>query len=292
MIRPTGFAVNAETAADNAFQGEGSPGDRDGALAEFDAMVAALREAGVAVVVFDQARADTPDAVFPNNWLTTHADGLVVTYPMRAPSRRLERRGDVVDALLHDHGFTDHLDLSGEESEDRFLEGTGAVVFDHRQRLAYCARSPRSDEAVLATLCARLGYETVGFGAADADGVPIYHTNVMMAVGGSASFACLEAIADEAAREAVRERLKRAGTLLIELTLAQVAEFAGNSLEVEGEGGPVLVISAGGWRALTDAQKGGLPPGLRIVAPGLPTIEKSGGSARCMMAGLFPPRPR
>lgn len=289
MIRPVHFGVNAETAADNLFQTEGDAGDRARAVAEFDAMKSALTSAGVTVMSFDQDREDTPDAVFPNNWFSTHHTGLIVQYPMYAASRRKERRQDILQALGKLHRVSGVMDLAPNEKKGRFLEGTGSIVFDHEARLAYMARSKRSDPGVHAGLCETLGYEPTVFTAVDRSGVPIYHTNVMMSIGQTAAIVGFDSVPDPEELLLLRRRIEASDRLLIELTPDQIEEFAGNCLEIAGRNGPVFVISERGWAALRDDQQRELESAMTVVTPKLPTIEKSGGSARCMMAGIHLP---
>ena len=289
MVRPLYFGVNPETAADNHFQGAGAATDRATAIAEFDAMVAALRAAGVTVHVFDQARADTPDAVFPNNWLSTHHDGTIITYPMYVPSRRRERRADIIAALKEQYTVSALSDLSPHEEAGSILEGTGAIVFDHAARIAYMARSQRADDGLLGRLCGDRGYTPFIFDAVDAAGRPIYHTNVMMGIGQEAAIISLETITDERVRADLHAAMLAQGRLVISLTQDQVAEFAGNTLEVTGKDGPLLALSRRAWHALTPDQQAALEHRLPVLHVDLPTIEKSGGSARCMMAGVHLP---
>lgn len=289
MVRPTGFATNPETAADNHFQVQGDPGDLAKALAEFDNMVDALTHAGIAVSVADQHRADIPDAVFPNNWFSAHHDGTLVLYPMFAPSRRLERRADLADLIGNHFQARQVIDLSKLEEQDRFLEGTGAIVFDHTAQTAFMARSNRADEDVLAALCEALGYTPLPFDATDADGRPIYHTNVMMAIGQHTALFGDDTVVDEVMRRKIDEMLCAHGRTLVRLSHSQIASFAGNALEVDGAHGPVLVLSETAFRRLSAEHCRVLGARVAILPVPIPTIEKSGGSARCMMAGLHRP---
>jgi hypothetical protein len=285
MVRPLYFSVNEETAADNAFQGSGAAGDAARAVAEFDEMADQLRAHGIEVVVFDQSTRETPDAVFPNNWFSTHEDGTLVLYPMYAPSRRAERRPDIIRWLETRKGHRRTIDLSPREADGIFLEGTGAIVFDHRARTAYLTLSRRADAGLFAELCETLGYEGCTFSAADRSGTPVYHTNVVMSVGPHLALIGTEMIADPAQRREVRSRIadQRA---VIDLTAEQVSAFAGNALELRGNAGPVLVLSQRGWDSLDHQQKRTVADHVEVLAVRLPTIEKSGGSARCMIAEL------
>ncbi|GGY44578.1 citrulline utilization hydrolase CtlX [Parvularcula lutaonensis] len=289
MVRPDYFGVNAETAPDNRFQTTEAAGDRPKAIAEFDAMKAALRSAGVTVMSFRQEREDTPDAVFPNNWFSTHHSGLIVQYPMLAQSRRRERRRDVFEALAKFHEITGIVDLAGNEEHGAYLEGTGAVVFDHQERVAFMARSQRADTGVLAKLCETLDYVPQVFTAVDRAGVPIYHTNVMMSLGEKTALVGFDSVPYPDELLLLRRRIEATDRLLIELDNDQIAAFAGNALEVDGCDGPVLVISRRAWNSLRRDQQADLERVVAVVTPELSTIEKSGGSARCMMAGIHLP---
>lgn len=299
LVRPASFGYNVETALTNHFQQP--PAGLDAltaqrqALAEFDAAVAALRAAGLRVLVFEDTAAPAkPDAVFPNNWLTLHPDGRAVLYPMCAPSRRLERRPDVLAALREQFQLTEVIDLSGPEAEGRFLEGTGSIIFDHPHRLAYAALSPRTDAGLLAEVCARLGYRPVPFRAVDAQGQAIYHTNVLMCLGPDFAVICLEGLPDAAERAAVVNELRRTGHEIVDITLAQVARFAGNMLVVQpATGRHRLVMSQTAHDALTPAQRQQLTRHADLLPLRIPTIETlGGGSARCMLAEvLLPARP-
>lgn len=301
MIRPVGFRANPQTAESNAFQE--SPGEDTAstgaeidflARAEFDGVVGELREAGVRVVALD-ARADgaTPDALFPNNWVSFHADGTVVLYPMLAPNRRLERREDVLASLSEDAGFRvrEIIDLTGHEADNRYLEGTGSLVLDRVHRIAYACLSARTDVALLAEFGHRLDYETVAFNAADQDGVPIYHTNVMMSVGSDFAVVCEDAIGAVVQREAVRRKLEQTGHEIIPISAAQMAAFAGNMLELASAGGErVIALSRSAAESLDDQQRELLSGRGRLVVSEIPTIEqKGGGSVRCMLAELHLP---
>lgn len=290
MVRPHAFSTNPETAADNHFQVRGEDGDAVAALAEFDEMVRVLRSIGIEVMVFDEPRPETPDAVFPNNWFSTHHDGTFVTYPMYAPNRRAERRADVGEALAKDFRIGEQVDLTGHELRDRFLEGTGAIVFDHPARVAYMARSHRADERLLAVLCERLGYAPFPFAAVDASGAPIYHTNVMMAVGQHTVLLGDQTIENDTVRAEMLGALTRDDRAVVTLSASQIENFAGNALELSGSQGDVLVMSQRAYDSLTPDQVTVLSARVMVQPIPLGTIEKSGGSARCMMAGVHLPR--
>lgn len=297
MVRPRHFLSNPETAGSNAFQvkhGEGAA-DNDRAVAEFNQLVAALEAAGVEVLVIEDT--DTPvkpDAIFPNNWISFHADGRVVLYPMLAPNRRLERRHDVVEYLHEDLGFDirEVLDLSDHEAREQFLEGTGSMVLDRVNRLAYACLSPRTHLQAAADFAQRMGYEMVLFEAVDAHGSAIYHTNVMLCIGTEVAVICADSIRDEKVRATVLRRLTDTGHELVLLSLEQMESFAGNMLEVIGKGGKGrLVMSERAFASLNADQLRIINKYLEPLAVPVPYIEDcAGGSVRCMLAEVFVPR--
>lgn len=298
MVRPAAFGWNPETEGSNAFQRRvaGPAGTlQERALAEFDALAAALRSAGVEVYALaEPGPGASPDAVFPNNWVSLHHDGTVVLYPMMAPSRRIERRMELIRRLeeLGGHEGSRLVDLSHHELGGRFLEGTGSVVFDHAARVAYACRSPRTDESVLRELCEAIAYESVVFDAADATGVPVYHTNVLLSIGTRAVIVCADAVPG-AGRGALLERLQAGGRRIVTIDHAQMADFAGNALELRARGGSsLLAMSARAWQAFGPAEREVLRDAVdAIVDAEVPTIEQcGGGSVRCMLAEVFLPR--
>jgi hypothetical protein len=298
MIRPRTFQPNPETAADNAFQSVGVADAAEhtrvavAAQIEVAAVATALRGEGVGVVLFeDREGIDTPDSVFPNNWISTHEDGRVVLYPMAAPSRRRERRGDVVEGLRERYAVSQVLDLSPVELEGRYLEGTGALVLDHVHRIAYMARSGRANEAVLDQWCEAMGYTAEVFDTVDQAGQPIYHTNVVLSIATDFVVAGLNNIPDPAERARIAARLGETGRDVIKIDRGQVAEFAGNGLELTGSRGRIFTLSTRALAALRPDQIAAIETSARILAIGIPTIERSGGSVRCMLAGIhLPPR--
>ena len=298
MIRPHTFQPNPETAADNAFQSAGVADAAERtrvavqAQIEVAAVAAALRGEGVGVVMFeDREGIDTPDSVFPNNWISTHEDGRVVLYPMATTSRRRERRGDVVEGLRERFEVSQLLDLSPVELEGRYLEGTGALVLDHVHRIAYMARSGRANEAVLDQWCEAMGYTAEVFDTADQSGQPIYHTNVVLSIATNFVVVGLNNIPDPTERARIAARLGETGRDVIEIDRSQVAEFAGNGLELSGSRGYLFVLSSRALAALRPDQIAAIETSAHIVAIGIPTIERSGGSVRCMLAGIhLPPR--
>jgi hypothetical protein len=299
MVRPKHFGFNAETAASNRFQQTGgAPDVATRALAEFDAFAAALSGEGVAVcVAADSDQPAKPDAVFPNNWVSFHADGTVVLYPMQAPNRRAERRAEIIDAVVNELKFKVRrtLDLTPHERAGRFLEGTGSLVLDHLERVAYACRSPRTDETVAREWARELEYELEMFSASDAAGAPIYHTNVVMSVGTHNAVVALGNIAP-GDRERIAARLRSARRDLIAIDDAQMCAFAGNLLEVGGWGEHlgdfrILVMSRTARRALGPETCARLAAGVdTVLAVPVEIIERhGGGSVRCMLAEVFLP---
>ena len=295
MIRPARFGANPETAPSNAFQRTKTLAEPEvlaRARREFDGLVAALRANGIEVVVVeDTLEPEKPDAVFPNNWVSFHAGGTAVLYPMLAPSRRREVRPDVLEELERRGAVSRRrtVDLRADAERAGFLEGTGSLVLDRVEHVAYACLSPRTSPEMLARFERELGYETVAFHASDARGVPIYHTNVMMSVGSAVAVVCSEAIREPAERRTVEERLEAGGHELVRLSLTQVDEFAGNLLELRSRAGAALfVLSSRAQRALRPEQRALLERHGRLVSAELDTIEAhGGGSARCMIAEVF-----
>ncbi len=287
MIRPHGFRSNPETRADNAFQTADAGGEvAAAARAEFDAAVAQLRGAGVTVHDFDDFGTDTPDSVFPNNWFSTHPGGHVAVYPMFAENRRRERRWDVIDMLKRQYRVQDVIDYSGLEEDGLALEGTGAMVLDHIEHVAYVATSNRADPVLLERFCTNFAFEPIAFDAADAEGRRVYHTNVLMTIGTGFAMVGLEMISDPARRDTVAERLAEPGRDVIDLSAAQIGDFAGNAIELTGSDGPVLALSARALASLTPDQIARIERHAALLPLTVPTIETAGGSVRCMIAGL------
>lgn len=300
MVRPKAFGYNAETALTNRFQHAGQTDEAVDvaarAVSEFDAFAAALASEGIPVCIAeDSAQPLKPDAVFPNNWVTFHADGTVVLYPMQCESRRVERRMEVVEAVTRETGYTVRrvFDLTSHEKEGRFLEGTGSLVLDHVNRVAYACLSPRTDAVVAAEWAREMGYELELFNACDESAVPIYHTNVAMSVGTRVAIVALENIAAED-RERIAARLRASGREIVAIDPSELHGFAGNMLEVgswdEHLGDfRVLVMSRTARRALAPqkfAQLSGAVDSV-LVAP-IEVIEHhGGGSVRCMLAEVF-----
>ena len=297
MIRPVRFESNPLTATSNRFQGESqaSPEEQqDAALLEFDNLVIALRENGIDVMVVDDTlEPHTPDSVFPNNWVSFHADGRVVLYPMEAENRRTERRADIVDTLDAEIGYSvsDVVDLSHHEQAGHYLEGTGSMVLDRINRIAYACLSSRTHLDVLGDFAQRMDYDVVAFDAVDRDGATIYHTNVLMNVGEALAVICDEAIPSEEQRAAVLQRLHDTGHEVISLSYDQLHAFAGNMLELRTKDGAVLVaMSQQAFDSLSDEQRLLLQENGRILSVPIDNIEASaGGSVRCMLAEVHLP---
>jgi len=297
MIRPTRFESNPMTAKSNRFQGKSTANpETQNALAqrEFDALAAALREAGVNVVIVDDtAEPHTPDAVFANNWISFHGDGCVVLYPLEAQNRRTERRGDIVEQLDSKYGFAvkEIIDLSGHEHRGRYLEGTGSMVLDRKNHVAYACLSSRTQLDPLGDFAQRMDYDILTFDAADRDGVPIYHTNVLMNIGEEVVVICADTIKRDEQRAAVLQRLSDTGHEVILLNYDQLDAFAGNMLELRSKDGNRLVaMSQQAYDALDEAQIDRLRANGRIVSSDIGNIEASaGGSVRCMLAEIHLP---
>jgi len=299
MVRPASFRLNEETVVNNYFQSETQLDPRmvvGAAQREFDEFVALLRANGVNVIVAEDIKEnDTPDALFPNNWISMHEDGKVGLYPMFAENRRRERRDDILD-ILEENGFEirEIIDYSSAEEEEIFLEGTGSLILDRENSIAYCALSDRADEELLIEFCEDFEYTPVIFGAfqtSENKRLPIYHTNVMMCVADQFAVICLESIDDKKERKAVKEQLKSTGKRIVAITEKQMHEFAGNMLQVKTKNGPALVMSDRAYRSLQPDQIKTLESFGSIIHPKLEIIETcGGGSARCMMAEIFLPQ--
>ncbi|OJA64868.1 amidinotransferase [Burkholderia ubonensis] len=291
MIRPHHFQPNPQTSADNAFQRSGGAGDARAVSAaardEVGAAAQRLADAGVRVHMFDDhGEHDTPDSVFPNNWFSTHPGGHVALYPMTCPNRRRERRADVIEMLKTEYRVQDVIDYSGLEYDDVFLEGTGAMVLDHVARIAYTARSRRADPVALERFCTHFNFEPICFDTADAVGRPIYHTNVMMSVATEFALIGLDLISDPNRRDEIRRRLAETGRTVVALEPSQIANFAGNALELSGRDARVLALSRRAFDCLTPRQRRLIERSAQLLPLDVPTIELAGGSVRCMLAGI------
>jgi hypothetical protein len=295
LVRPASFGFHADAAQSNAFANASTDTDlAERARREFDGLARRLTDAGVEVVVLeDSPDPAKPDATFPNNWVSFHADGTVVLYPMANAARRAERNVDRLTALLTSAGFgvTCVVDLSFHEADGHFLEGTGSLILDRPQRRSYASLSPRTDAVALADFDDRLGYSTLVFDARDRSGRPIYHTNVLMSLGSRFAILCVEAVAPEH-RELVIGDLESAGRTLIEVDYDQMRQFACNLIELKGRGGsPVIALSAVARRSFRADQLRQLESFGDLVVADIPTIETvGGGSVRCMIADIHLPR--
>ncbi len=298
MVRPVGFRMNEQTAVNNYFQTKLEGDDiNEIATQEFDIFVEKLRSVGVNVVVVDDVpEDDTPDSIFPNNWVSFHEDGQIALFPMFAENRRKERRLEYF-AKLEEAGFkiTDIVDYTVAEEDDVFLEGTGSLILDRVNQKAYCAISPRADEELLIEFCEDFEFTPVIFNSYQTVGdkrLPIYHTNVMMCIADEFAVICLDTIDDKKERKNVVKHLKMDGKEIISITEQQMHEFAGNMLQVQGaEGKKYLVMSARAHRSLTNEQIKSIEKHCEILSSEIQTIETcGGGSARCMMAEVFLPK--
>lgn len=294
MIAPVAFACNPETLEDNSFQNESVAGHnpQHEARREFEEMCVQLREHGVDLLVFeDTLEPHTPDSIFPNNWISFHENGDLVLYPMKAENRRLERRTDIVDAIDRQFVVKNKIDLTSFEQEGIFLEGTGSMVLDRKNKIAYACLSPRTNIQVLSAFLQNTGFEAVYFYANDDSGTPIYHTNVMLAIGEHFAVICAESIRDVEQRRMVIEGLVSSGHDIIEITPDQMNCFAGNMLEVESSDGQrLIVMSDAAFSSLSAAQLEKLSAFGTVLHQDLTNIEKyGGGSARCMLAEIFLP---
>lgn len=299
LVRPASFGFNAETASSNAFQQQPGTGTGDiqaAAMSEFNALASALKAAGVSIIeVTDRPAPPKPDAIFPNNWVSFHDDGSVVLYPMQAVSRRAERSFAVLEKLAR-AGWI-HLgriiDLAHLEGRGLFLEGTGSLVFDRVRAVAYAGLSVRTDLRAIREFSRATGIAVRTFATRDGQGKPVYHTNVMLALGEQFAVVCAEAVADEPERRALLQALAGSGREIISITLAQMSSFAANILELETAcGDRIIVMSSGARAAFSPVQIARLRKFGEIVTVSIPTIEKvGGGSVRCMMAEVFPSQP-
>ena len=293
MVRPAAFGYNIQTADNNTFQHVPEMDlqeVRQRALKEFDELVRKLRAEGISVKVFEDTPDPVkPDAVFPNNWVSFHADGRIVTYPMYSPLRRLERRNDILIKVAEDFGFEEKVDLEDYEDESLYLEGTGSMVLDRVHKIAYACLSPRTDLSVLEKWCDVMEYRSFTF-QAKFDGRDIYHTNVMMAIGDGIAVVCFDVVEEEK-RKDFFDLLQTTGHEIIQLSEEQVASFAGNMLAVRNKKGEQLMVMSGSaFRSLSADQVQLIEKHARIIYSDVDTIESiGGGSVRCMIAENFLP---
>lgn len=298
MVRPAHFGFNPLTAASNSFQHQGTEAPdiiHSHARLEFDLFVEKLVAAGIDVIVLeDTPDPITPDAIFPNNWISFHDDGSVILYPMMAENRRLERREELILLLEKKYQFSVNriIDLSFYEQYDKFLEGTGSMVLDYVNRKVYANFSPRTEETVLERFCREMNYSKEIFSFVDENGMEIYHANVVMCIGTGYAVVCLESIIDEAERINILNSFERTGHEIIDISYHQLSNFAGNMIELQNtRGDSFLVMSEGAFRSLGKDQEKRLKRYAELLFSPLNTIEKyGGGSARCMIAGIFLPK--
>jgi hypothetical protein len=301
MVKPIAFHKNEQTAVNNYFQhnlpGTSRKEAQEKALVEFDLFVSKLRSKDIEVIVFeDTEKADTPDSIFPNNWVTFHDDGTIVLYPMFAPNRRKERRQDIIDYLKKQYFIREVFSLTSWEEKSLFLEGTGSLILDRPHKLAYAAVSERTSAEVLHEFGKLTGYTIIAFQAnqtVEDERKPIYHTNVMMSIGEKFAVVCLESIDDIVEREKVNQHLIDSGKEIVEISESQVVNFAGNILQAKSKyGKPYIVMSTSAFEAFTEEQKSILKRHGDILHSPIPTIELlGGGSVRCMIAEVFLPKP-
>ncbi|TVQ77745.1 MAG: amidinotransferase [Bradymonadales bacterium] len=292
LIRPQSFYSNPETLGSNSFQGEQSSGvDLSLIHYEFDSLHERLEQLGIGVELFESLKeAETPDAVFPNNWFSTHSSGHLILYPMFAPSRRRERREDIIQALQRRHGPYQILDLSAYESRAWFLEGTGSLVLDRRSRTGFCSLSARSSEELVKIFEQETGYSIFCFESLTAEARPVYHTNVMMSVGDTHALVCLDSISQPSQRKRLLEKLEEIGKSPLLIGLDQMESFCGNVLLLEnGDAEKVWMASETAYRAFSKSQIQKLESEADLQFVSIPWIERlGGGSLRCMMAEIFP----
>ena len=293
MVRPAAFGFNTQTAANNYFQSNpaiSSDEIQQNALIEFDNMVQTLRSHDITVLVIEDSKEPPkPDAIFPNNWLSTSPDGIVSVFPMYAPNRRTEKRDEILEQLARQFIIRDVQDWSEYEAEGRFLEGTGSMVINYDNKMIYACMSERTSLPVLEKYAAANNYQAIAFLATDKNGMPVYHTNVMMALGEDFCVLCEEAIEEEWELIAVRQLLESTGHSIIAITREQMHQFAGNMLQVKNNNNEkFLVMSQTAFNALRKEQKQMLEAFATLLPIAVPTIEEvEGGSVRCMMAEIF-----
>jgi hypothetical protein len=297
MVRPASFGCNPQTAPSNAFQAKpGLAAGNDpqiGALREFHVLAEALERGGVEVLIApDSEQPAKPDAIFPNNWVSFHHDGTVALYPLLAPNRRWERRDEILQQVVRSGEFrvSRTVDLTHREAEHKFLEGTGSVVLDRVHRVAYACSSPRTDLDVLGEFAQQLDYELMTFDA-HAGGAAVYHTNVLMAIGTGFAVVCSESIVNDAHRAAVLSKLRATDHAIVEITLAQMAQFAANILELAVPDGKLIALSRTALECLAPAQRRALESWATLIPAEIPTIERiGGGGVRCMLAEIHLPK--
>lgn len=293
MIRPKNFGLNLETANDNGFQNKDSDLTPDtvqnNAAKEFDSFVEQLQNEGVKVIVMEDT--DDPvlhDSIFPNNWFSTHRDGTVVIYPMKAQNRRLEKFGRALPYLINNYEIHHQLDMAIEEAQEVFLEGTGSMIFDRIHKIAYAGISERTNRHLFHELCSQIGYTPVEFHPVDENGKPIYHTNVMLSITTDLAIICLESIKDAEEKTSLLENFERTHKTIIDVSYQQMRSFCCNVLEVTPQNKKILTMSTKAYHAFTSDQKSLINKYCQIIHSDLSTIEDiGGGGSRCMMAEIY-----
>ena len=295
LVQPANFGYNNQTANSNAFQNQSQQSVQEiqkQALKEFNRFAETLINNKIDVtIVEDSLSPIKPDAIFPNNWISLHENGTVVLYPMYAPNRRLEVSKGVIDGLKEYHKITQVIDLRHYEAENKFLEGTGSVVFNHQYKIAYACFSERTHQEPLQELCKHLGYTPVSFNAVDENGKAIYHTNVLMCIGQQFVTICIDAIAEKD-KQTLLNSFTKTGLEVIDISFNQLNHFAGNMIELkDNEGNSVLILSQSAYNSLDALQKQRLNRYSKLLPINIDTIETiAGGSARCMIAEIFNPQ--
>lgn len=289
MVRPHHFSPNKETQNDNSFQSTqafNSAAIKQLAFEQATQAAKTLESQGITVHIFEDNTSTTPDSVFPNNWFSTHTGGQIAIYPMYAKNRRKERRVDIIETLKAQYRVQDVIDYSGLEYDNLYLEGTGAMVLDHVERVAYAARSKRTDSHVLERFCSHFNFEPMLFDAENKEGIPVYHTNVLMCIGSDYVMAGFDMITNNDRKFEIINRFKRAGKQIIALSENQIEAFCGNALELQAQSTRILALSERAYKALNTEQITLLEKSVKLVPLDVSAIELAGGSVRCMLAGI------
>ena len=290
MIRPHHFHSNPETLADNSFQTteltQSPEHIAEMAYKEISQAQVILESHDIKVHMFEDESTQTPDSVFPNNWFSTHSGGHIAIYPMYAQNRRLERRSDIIDMLKQSYRVQDIVDYSGLEQDHIYLEGTGAMVLDHLDRVAYAVQSKRANSLALERFCTHFNYEPMLFDASNSAGESVYHTNVLMCIATEFVLMAPSMITNTPRREEIIQRFQASGRDVIELSEAQISHFCGNAIELKSSNGRILALSTTAYNALTAEQRKLIEKSAKLVSIDVSTIELAGGSIRCMIAGI------
>jgi hypothetical protein len=290
MIRPHHFHSNPETLADNSFQTteltQSPEHIAEMAYKEISQAQVILESHGIKVHMFEDESTQTPDSVFPNNWFSTHSGGHIAIYPMYAQNRRLERRSDIIEMLKQSYRVQDIVDYSGLEQDHIYLEGTGAMVLDHLDRVAYAVQSKRANSLALERFCTHFNYEPMLFDACNSAGESVYHTNVLMCIATEFVLMAPSMIKNTPRRAEIIQRFQASGRDVIELSEAQIAHFCGNAIELKYSNGRILALSTTAYNALTAEQRKLIEKSAKLVPIDVSTIELAGGSIRCMIAGI------